>query len=164
MSAAGLVRPEPRPTFRRNCEPFEIALLYSLTLEASEPEYETRRHATVGPLPEPGFWLRALYRVPVPASLSPIATVPASMRLPEFDEVAVKAADVVKTATPAISASTATVMKILRLRPCESVELLIPPAPSQYGYLSQWSCWKFERRRRGNNDAAIHLSAPPSPI
>src|SRR5215208_3334969 len=88
-------------------------------------------HAAVGPLPEPGFWLRALYRAPVPASLSPIATVPASMWLPGFDEVAVNAADVEKTATPAMRARTATVTKILRLRPFESVELLMSPAPFQ---------------------------------
>src|SRR3954467_9478306 len=84
-------------------------------------------HAAVGPLPEPGFWLRALYSLPVPASLSPMETVPASIRLPGFEEVAVKAADVGKTATPAISARTAAVTKILRLRPCESFELIIPP-------------------------------------
>src|SRR5215212_5945394 len=121
-------------------------------------------HAAVGPLPEPGFWLRALYRTPVPASLSPIATVPASMLLPGFDEVAVKAADVEKTATPAMTARTATVTKILRLRPWDSFELLIPPLLCQSVFLSQLSCWKFERRRRGNNGAAIWLSASPSPI
>src|SRR3954467_15879679 len=120
-------------------------------------------HAAVGPLPEPGFWLRALYSLPVPASLSPIETVPASIRLPGFDDVAVKAADVVKTAPPAISAKTATVTKILRLRPCESLELLIPPllCTLRSGCAS---VGKFERRRRGNNDAALWLSATPSPI
>src|SRR3954447_10742801 len=83
-------------------------------------------HAAVGPLPDPGFWSRALYRAPVPASLSPIATVPASMRLPGLDEVAVRAADVEKPATPAMRARTAAVTKILRLRPCESLEFMVP--------------------------------------
>ena len=117
-------------------EPFEIALLYSLTLEASEPEYVTRMHAAVGPLPEPGFWLRALYRTPVVASLSPIATVPASMRLPGFDVVAVKAAEVENTATPAMRASTATVVKILRLRPCLSFEFIPPLLCSVWVFVS----------------------------
>src|SRR4029079_17689535 len=103
-------------------------------------------HAEVGPLPDPGFWLRALYRAPVPASLSPIATVPASMRLPGFDEVAVKAADVEKTATPAMRARTATVTKILRLRPCESLEFIVPRS-----FVSVLSQGKIERRRRGKN-------------
>ena len=97
-------------------------------------------HAAVGPLPEPGFWLSALYRTPVPASLSPIATVPASIRLPGFDVVAVKAAEVVKTATPAIRASTAAVTKILRLRPSESFEFVIPPLLLSGSCLSG-SCW-----------------------
>ena len=53
----------------------------------------------------------------MPASLSPMATVPASIWLPGLDVVAVNAAEVVKTATPAMRASTATVMKILRFLP-----------------------------------------------
>jgi hypothetical protein len=83
------------------------------------------------------------------------------MRLPGFDEVAVKAADVEKTATPAMRASTATVTKILRLRPCESLEFMIPR--SFVSVLSQVML-KFERRRRGKNDAAKWLSVAPSPI
>src|ERR687895_2529299 len=71
-------------------------------------------HFGVGPFDEPGFWSSALYSTPESASLSPIATEPDSIRLPEFEVVAVNAAEVTKTVSPAISATTAKVRKSLR--------------------------------------------------
>src|SRR5918999_5275674 len=55
-----------------------------------------------------------MYRAPVPASSSSMSTEPDSIWLPEFDVVAVNAAEVTKTASPAISATTAKVRKSLR--------------------------------------------------
>jgi hypothetical protein len=73
-------------------------------------------HLGAGPFAAPGFWsgVVASYSTPVPASLSPMATEPASIWLPEFDVVAVNAAEVTNTVSPAISATTAKVRKSLR--------------------------------------------------
>ena len=63
----------------------------------------------------------------MPASLSPIETVPAWITLPGLLVVAVKAAEVAKTATPAIRARTATVRKIRSFLPSVSFVLGISP-------------------------------------
>jgi hypothetical protein len=80
-----------------------------------------------------------------------------------LEEVAVNAAEVVKTATPAMTASTAMLMKIRSFRRSESF-VRIAPAPSGVirARVRRWS--KVMRRRRGKDGAALHVSDAPSPI
>jgi hypothetical protein len=90
-------------------------------------------------------------------------TVPASIRLPGLEEVAVNAAEVAKTATPAMTASTAMVMKIRSFRRSESF-VCIAPAPSGDIRYRVRRLVKVMRRRRGKDGAALHVSDVPSPV